>query len=136
VSTSALEQDVKDSLSQKRQKIDEVPVENSIKVVKKAYLSLSSERSQQLDEYIAKLKQRKSQQVAISQSSTDKTRQNVRDNFLFALLLGIAERQGESLDFEIAEKDCRLTAIEIEAAMFVYFKHDIGKEYGRKFRLL
>ena len=136
VSTSALEQDVANSLSQKRLKTDETLVDQIAKVEKIAFPSLTSDLSQKLDDYISQLKQRKFQQVALSQSSSEKTRQNVRDNFVFALLLGVFETTVELKDLAEEEKKCRITAIEIEAAMYVYFKQDISKEYGRKFRLL
>jgi len=48
----------------------------------------------------------------------------------------VFETATELKDPSEEEKKCRQTAIEIEAAMFVYFKMDIAKEYGRKFRLL
>jgi hypothetical protein len=41
---------------------------------------------------------------------------------VFALLLGISETTVEPLNLEAAERDCRLIATEIEAAMYVYFK--------------
>lgn len=47
--------------------------------------------SQKFDEYITQLKLRKFQQVALSQGPAEKTRQNVRDNFVFALLLAVCE---------------------------------------------
>jgi hypothetical protein len=60
----------------------------------------------------------------------------VRDNFVFALLLAVCETSTEVPDLAKEESKCKQIAIEIEAAMYIYFKHDITKEYGRKFRLL
>ena len=59
VSTSALEQDVANSLSQKRLKTDETLVNQIAKVEKIAFPSLTSDLSQKLDDYISQLKQRK-----------------------------------------------------------------------------
>lgn len=52
------------------------------------------------------MKARKFQQVALTQSSTEKTRQNVRDNFVFSLLLAACESQSSELDLAVEEKKC------------------------------
>ena len=56
MSTTTLERDVTNSLSQKRQKTDETPIDKIAKVEKIAYPSLSPGRSQLLDDYISQLK--------------------------------------------------------------------------------
>ena len=88
------------------------------------------------------MKARKQTQVALSQSQTEKTRQSVRDNFTYALLLGSCEASltqdgGEnSPKISEAEPKCYEIAKTIESAMFVYFDKSINKDYGKKFRVL
>lgn len=41
---------------------------------------------------------------------------------MFALLLGVSESAIEAVDFNGEEKKCKNIAIEIEAAMYIYFK--------------
>ena len=85
--------------------------------------------------YISEMKSRKSNEVALSISTTERTRQSARDNFCQALLLAACELS-TTIDLREEEKKCSEIALKIEAGMFVYFGRQISKDYTRKFRVL
>ena len=136
--------DVVNGPAQKRQRVDEEHQESiieSLKQPKLAYPTLPSDMSHQLDAHIQAMKARKQTQVALSQSQSEKTRQSVRDNFTYALLLGsceafLSEESENSPKISEAEPKCSEIAKTIESAMYIYFDKCISKDYGKKFRLL
>ena len=104
-----------------------------------------------LEAFIAKVKQQNevtNQSIAEAESSkVIQTRKSARENFAFALLLGVAEAkqrggtiEGLNLKKEInwqeAYKRCLAIGTEIESGMWVAFKNEVSKDYGRKFRQL
>lgn len=118
--------------AQKRQKLDDQTDELSVKL---AYPTLTPDLSNKLEMYVSEIKSRKLQEVALTIDQAERTRQSVRDNFTFALLLAACEGN-ESIDIKLEEPKCVSIAKKIEAAMFAQFHATISKDYGKKFRVL
>ena len=77
------------------------------------------------------------------------TRKSAKDNFTYALLLGVAEAKlkGESIEkfdanpystdyWKQATKFCSDISQQIESGMWVCYNSELNKEYSRKFRQL
>ncbi len=96
---------------------------------------MTADLSHKLEMYISELKGRKSNEVALSVSVAERTRQSARDNFCQALLLAACELRS-TVDLREEERKCAEIALKIEASMFIYFNRQINKEYGKKFRVL
>ena len=122
-------------------------------VAKLLYPSLKDDRelSGQLEKFIATVKQKNeqaSQSIAAAETSRiAQTRKSAKENFAYALLLGVAEAKlkGESIkelnlssdiDWEEAYRFCLKIGTEIESGMWVNFNNEISRDYGRKFRQL
>ena len=96
-----------------------------------------------------KQKNEKANQSTITEdeSRIAQTRKSAKENFAYALLLGVAETKlkGQLLeeldisgriDWEAAYNFCLKLGTDIESGMWVQFKNEISREYGRKFRQL
>ena len=123
-------------------------------MTKHPYPSLKSdpELTKTLVDYINKLRstsenQSNTSMAAADQTKTLQTRKNARDNFTYALLLGVAEAKlhseeipGLKIDSDSlwseATKKCNELSLKIESGMYVSFDSEVSREYSRKFRSL
>ena len=113
----------------------------------------NKELSDQLLSIVAALKKsadgKDGMAAASEMSKTQQTRKSARDNFTFALLLGVAEakamgkivakldltKEGSML-WDKATKLCSDISQQIESGMWVLYDSQLSKEYSRKFRQL
>lgn len=112
------------------------------------YPSLKADQSlaNQLLAHVASLRKRAEQAVVnAEQTKAMQTRKSARDNFTYALLLGVAEARLKSEAIPNLKPDaswaeatifCSEISQQIESGMWVSHESEVNKEYSKKFRTL
>ena len=115
---------------------------------KSAYPSLKGypEIEQLLASEIAELRKKAERQTDIDKTKTLQTRKVARDNFTYALLLGVAEAKAKGKEiqkcgdlavesvWDKAVGVCQEISQHIESGMWVAHDSQLSKEYTRKYR--